>query len=93
MVLSPPRYYIITASKDPKVGKHSNAGNRKHKTLMVLQILEIIRGLEIDKSQSLVNNGWPTIYNIKNEKDPITILYDIKRKCKGPFNVTDTEMV
>jgi hypothetical protein len=41
----------------------------------------------------LVNTGWPTIYNIKNEKDPITILYGINWKCKGPFNVTDTETV
>jgi len=58
---------------------------------MVLQILEIIRGLGTDKSRSLVNSGRPTIYDIKNEKDPISILYGIKRKCKGPFNVTDTE--
>lgn len=75
------------------MSKHGNAGERKHETLMVLQILAIIRGLETDKSQSLVNIGWPTIYNIKNEKDPITILYGIKRKCEGPLNVTDTETV
>jgi hypothetical protein len=59
------------------VSKHGNAGKRKHETLTALQILEIIRGLKTDKSQSLVNTGWPTIYNIKNEKDPITILYGI----------------
>jgi hypothetical protein len=75
------------------VSKHGNAGKRKHEILMVLSILAITRGLETDKSQSLVNIRWPNIYNIKNEKDPITILYGIKRKCEGPFNVTDTEMV
>jgi hypothetical protein len=62
------------ASKYPKVSKHGTAGNRKHKTLMVLQVLGIIWGLETDKSQSFVSNGWPTIYDIKNEKHPIISL-------------------
>jgi hypothetical protein len=75
------------------VSKNDNAGKRKHETLMVLLILEIIRVLATDKSQSLVDNGWPTIYDIKNETDPITILYGNKRKSKGPFNVKDAEMV
>jgi hypothetical protein len=81
------------ASKDPKVSKQGTADKRTHVTLMIPQKLEIIRRLETDKSQSVVNIGWLTIYAIKKHKDPITILYGIKCKCEGPLQATDIETV
>jgi hypothetical protein len=61
------------ALKDPQSSKQGTAGKRKHVTLMIPQILEIIRRPESGKSQSVVqaayNIGSSTIYDIIKQKD------------------------
>jgi hypothetical protein len=63
------------ASKDPKMSKQGPAGKRKHTTLKISQILEIIRRLESGKSQSVVmalyNTGSSTVYDVKKRRDQL----------------------
>jgi hypothetical protein len=90
------------ASKYPKLSEQGTAGQRKHVTLAVPQEIEIIRGLDSGKDQSVVvasySIGSSTVCDIHKQRDPytetggpVTVICGIKWKCKGPSQATDVE--
>jgi hypothetical protein len=71
------------------------AGKKKHLILTIAQKLEIILGLEMWRKLKkgygfiqywIINHSW-----YKEMEGPVLIVYGIKKKCEGPFQVTDIE--
>jgi len=62
-------------SNHSKMSSHRTAGKKKHVPLTIPQKFEIIRRLETDKSQSVVqaayNIGFSTIYDMKTQRDKL----------------------
>jgi hypothetical protein len=65
------------SSKDPKVSKQGNAGERKHVTLMIPEKLKIIRMVENGRSCSVVmasySIGSLTVSYIKKQKEHLQL--------------------
>jgi len=57
------------------MSSHSTAGKKKHVPSTIPQKFEIIRRLESDKSQSVIqaayNIGFSTIYDMKTQRDQL----------------------
>ena len=69
------------------IGKQGTDGERKHVTLMILQKLEIFRGLESGKSWSVIMDlhhvESPSACDIKKQKDQLQLFVASSECVKG----------
>lgn len=77
------------ALKYPKMSKQGTSGQKKYITLKIPRKVEVWKRPELHGAYGFIQHGIINCLLHKEREGPIMIIYGLKWRCEGPFQVTD----